>query len=227
MARRTASVHRPARGAVRYVALAVGVVASVALAVVAARTVGQGSPELLRFNGFESGGPGDYLVGAGTPAGSMTHRADAAGRYGLQTAAAGGDNEYVQFSLAQPVGAFTDGIWACVDTHPASGVRRVRSWLNGATVVAQLVLTPSNQLLLTVNGVPIGSASTPVATCPDFSSVFVEYQKGPSGSAALTVDGNRRSGTHFATATIDGSRIGPDDAQADNVAMVWDDHGLV
>lgn len=201
--------------------------AGMALAVLAARiTAGQGSPQLVRFNGFESGGPGDYSVGAGSPAGSATHRSDAAGRFGLQTAAAGGTNEYVQFALDSPVGTFTDGIWACVDTPPAMGVRRVRSWTSGNTVVAQLVLTPSSQLLLTVNGVPIGSASTPVATCPEFSTVFVEYQKGPGGSAALTVDGNRRSGAHFASASIDGGRIGPDDAQADDVAMIWDDHGL-
>ena len=57
--------------------------------------------------------------------------------------------------------------------------------------------------------------------------MFVEYLKGPGGSAALTVDGNRRSGSHFSSAPIDGSRIGPDDGGADAVSLVWDDHGLV
>ena len=226
VARRTASVHRPAHGAVPYVALALSACVGIAFAVVAARTSGQGS-QLVRFNGFESGGAGDYIAAAGTPTGSTTHRSDAAGSFGLQTAAAGGANEFVQFSLSDPVSSFTDGIWACVETAPTMGVRRVRSWTNGANVVAQLVLTPSNQLLLTVNGVPIGSASPAIATCPDFSAVFVEYQKGPGGSAALTVDGTRRSGTHFSNATIDGSRIGPDDSQTDDVALVWDDHGFV
>src|SRR5205085_586892 len=129
VARRTASVHRPSRGAARVVALTAGSMAVVALAVVAARSIGQGSPQLVRFNGFESGGAGDYAISAGTPLGSLTHRGDAAGRFGLQTAADGGANEYVQFALADPVTSFTDGIWACVDTAPQMGVRRVRSWL--------------------------------------------------------------------------------------------------
>jgi hypothetical protein len=226
VARRPAFLLRTARGAFPLAALTLGALAAVGLAAVAVRTAGQAS-ELVRFNGFESGGAGDYATGAGGPLGSMMHRADAAGRFGLQTAAGSGANEFVAFSLDDPVTSFTDAIWACVETAPTMGARRVRSWMNGNTVVAQLVLTPSNQMLLTVNGVPVGSASTPVADCPQFSSVFVEYLKGPGGSAALTVDGNRRSGTHFSSATIDGSRIGPDDGGVDAVSLVWDDHGLV
>ncbi len=141
VARRPAFVLLPARRATRSVALVVGALAGVALAAAAVRTSGQAS-ELVRFNGFESGGPGDYATGAGSPVGSMTHRTDAAGRFGLQTAAGGGANEYVQLSLDTPVTAFTDGIWACVETAPTMGARRVRSWMNGNTVVAQLVLTP-------------------------------------------------------------------------------------
>jgi hypothetical protein len=226
VARRPAFLLRPARGAFPLVALTLGALAAAGLAAVAVRTAGQAS-ELVRFNGFESGGAGDYATGAGSPLGSLTHRTDAAGRFGLQTAAGSGANEYVAFSLDDPATSFTDAIWACVETAPTMGARRVRSWMNGSTVVAQLVLTPSNQLQLTVNGVPVGSASTPVADCPQFSSVFVEYLKGPGGSAALSVDGNRRSGSHFSSATIDGSRIGPDDGGADAVSLVWDDHGLV
>ncbi len=210
--------------------IAVAALATCAVAATVARqTAGQGQPTLDRFNGFESGGPGDYAA-VGTPGGSMFHRPDAAGRFGLETAAASGANEYVETIPSTALKVFTDAVWACLQTTPSSP-RRVRSWLSGGTPIVELVLTPAGQLQLQVDGQSIGTPSPAVANCPQFSSVFVEYQASPDGidpgSAALSVAGSPRSGNHVATAAIDGVVLGPDGSEASAVAVVWDDHGLV
>src|SRR6516225_8723007 len=140
------------QSAVRLVALrqAGFAVVAVALAVLVTLTRPCGAQELDVFNGFESGGVGDYTVGAGTPSGSLFHRLDASGQFGPETAAVGGANEYVQVALSAASTSVTDGIWMCVETAPLTTARRVRSWMSGATVVVELRLLPSQQLQISV-----------------------------------------------------------------------------
>lgn len=226
MPRHSSSGTGAAGATFRHLGWAVGIVVSVGLAIVAARTAGQGPPALDRFNGFESGGPGDYAVGAGSPSGSATHRTDAAGQFGLQTGAASGANEYVTAALAAPVAELTDGIWACVETAPTAITRRVRAWSSGGSMVAELLLRPSRQLELRVNNQTIGSASPALTLCPTMSSVFVEYSA-IHGQASLIVNGVLRTDSQPSTALIDATSIGPDDGGATAVSLVWDDHAIV
>jgi hypothetical protein len=183
-----------------------------------------GSSDLDRFNGFESGGAGEYLT-VGTPSGSSSHRPDAAGDFGLQTAAAAGVDEYAQVSLSAPAAMLTDGIWACVDTPPVGGARRIRSWLSGPDVVVELTLNSNRQLQVIVNDEPVIVSSPPVAQCPNFSSIVMQYSN--SGAITLSVDGNQTSASHASTATLNATRIGPDDGAPRSVSVVWDDHGAV
>ena len=184
----------------------------------------------IRFNGFESGGPGDYAIGAGTRSARSSIAPTPPGASACRPRPASGANEYVQSSLVGPGRPRSP-----TASGPASrrrrrcGARRVRSWLNGATVVAQLVLTAEQPAAADAStALPIGSASTPVADLP---GVLVGLRRvpeqAPSGTAALMVDGNRRSGTHFSTRDDRRTRIGPDDSGADAVSVVWDDHGVV
>ncbi len=208
--------------------------ASVALlaalaAVAAQRTTGQPEPQLDRFNGFENGGPGEYQS-VGAPLGSSFHRAHAAGRFGLATAADAGANEYVSVELSEAAAVVTDGIWACVEGAPGGGqsaVRRVRTWLSGETEVAELLLRWDRALELRI-GEGVIVTSNPIASCPDFSPVILEYRAvGAGGTATLTVDGEVRSGGHTSSLAIDRTRIGPDDGRVAAVSIVWDDHAVV
>jgi hypothetical protein len=184
--------------------------------------------ELDVFNGFESGGVGDYTVGAGTPTGSLFHRLDASGQFGLETAALGGANEYVQVALSAPSTAVTDGVWMCVETAPQTTTRRVRSWMSGATVVVELRLLPSQQLQISVNGVALPQNSPPIATCPAFSAVVMQYRAlAQDKRVMLSVDGTQVSGSHFSTAGLDATRMGPDDGGGEPTGVVWDDHAVV
>ena len=163
--------HRVTRRAV-IVALAVGALA----ATVVHQSAGQGVPQLDRFNGFESGGAGDYVVGAGSPAGSVFHRVDAAGRFGLETAAAAGSSEYLEATLSAPTACSPTAIWACVESAPAVP-RRIRSWMSGEDVVVEMLHRPR----------PPGAAAASTANrragqratrrfCPDFSSMLFQYR---------------------------------------------------
>ena len=226
MPRQTATERNGARRSVlRQAGLAIVVLGLGVLATLAARrSAAQGGSDLDRFNGFESGGAGEYLT-VGTPSGSSSHRLDAAGAFGLQTAASPGVNEYAQVSLSAPAAMLTDGIWACVETAPTGGARRIRSWLNGADVVVELRLNSNRQLQIVVNDEPVILSSPPLSQCPNFSSIVMQYSN--SGTIVLSVDGNETSASHASTALLDTTRIGPDDGAARNVAVVWDDHGAV
>ena len=195
---------------------------------VAQRGAAQGGSDLDQFNGFQSGGAGDYTA-HGAPSGSPFHRVDAAGQYGLETAAASGANEYVQVALSAPTTSLTDGIWACVETAPSGGgARRIRSWLNGSNIVMEMRLVANRQLQIDVNDVNVIPGSAPIALCPDFSAIVVQYTASESGGTViLDVNGAQTSGVHLSADPIDATRIGPDDAVARSVAVVWDDHAVV
>jgi len=205
------------------VALAVGGLA----AIIAHQSSGQGSPELDLFNGFESGGPGDYVIRAGSPSGSMFHRLDAAGHYGLETAAGVGTSEYVEAIFSAPTAMLTDGIWACVETPPAA-TRRIRSWLSDDNIVIDLLLPPNRQPTLRINGVPIAGGSPAIALCPNFSSIVVQYRNSANGGTiALVVDGSPRIDTHTSNAMLTSTFIGTDDSVNQPIGIVWDDHAML
>ena len=174
-----------------------------------------------RFNGFESGGTGDYSA-FGSPTGTMVERPNAAGRFALETTAAAGNSEYVSVSLSQPAAVLTDSIWLCVNAAPTTG-RRIRTWLNGGSSVLALILRNDGRLELNA-GQTVGISDIPVASCPSFSHVTVEYVA--MATATMTVDGNVKADSIvFETRTIDSTRIGPDDSGA-SVSIFWDDHAI-
>lgn len=205
--------------------IVVALAACAALAALGARrTAAQGSSELDRFNGFESGGIGEYSS-VGTPSGSSTHRSEAAGSFGLQTAAAPGTNEYAAVGLSAPATMLTDGIWACVETAPVGGARRIRSWLSGSDMVVEMRLNANRQLQVVVNDEPVILSSPPVAQCPNFSAIVMQYSD--SGNIILSVDGSQTAASHASSAALDTTRIGPDDGAARSVSVIWDDHAAV
>ena len=74
-----------------------------------------------------------------------------------------------QVALSAPTTTLTDGIWACVETAPAGGARRIRSWLSGATSWSQMRPEPSNrQLQVIVNGVRRSAAQHAGRALPGF-----------------------------------------------------------
>ncbi len=179
-----------------------------------------------RFNGFESGGAGDYQS-SGNPLGSAVHR-PAAGSFGLETSAASGAATYVEAALSSPTQIFTDGIWLCVDTAPAVA-RRIRTWMSGSTAALQIILRFDGRLELRTDALSI--ATTPpgasVNSCPSFSKIAVHYDASPTGGdASIEIDGISVSGTHPSSAAIDALRIGPDSTSGDAVSLVWDDHAI-
>jgi hypothetical protein len=176
--------------------------------------------QLDRFNGFESGGPGDYQS-TGAPTGSVTRRT---GQFGLLTAPSSGAAEYVSTSFSSPSGEVTDRIWACVETAPTIA-RRIRSWLSGATPLVELILRTDLRLELRVANATVGVTNDKVSACPAFSSIEVQYLASAFGdSARLTLDGDEISDSHGSAATLSSTRIGPDDAAASAAGLVWDDH---
>jgi hypothetical protein len=189
---------------------------------------GTPDPTLDRFNGFESGGPGDY-ASSGTPSGSFFHRPNAAGHFGLQTMAGPGAQEYVSVSLSSPATAFSDGIWACVETAPATNSRRIRAWLDDlGDEVMELRLDFQRRLELRVSGTFVALGAQPLTSCPTFSSLLVEYQSGSPGTASLIVNGVAQSGPIPPSAPpLATTHIGADDTAADTVSVVWDDHAVV
>src|SRR5262249_12093667 len=125
-----------------------------------------------------------------------------------------------------PTGILTDGIWACVETTP-SATRRIRSWLSNGNIVIDLLLAPNRQPTLRINGVPIPSGPA-IALCPNFSSILVQYRDNAhGGTIALVVDGSPRIGTHTSTTMLTSTYIGTDDAVAQPIGIVWDDHALL
>jgi hypothetical protein len=213
----------------RQIGLAVALLALGALTLVAPRrSAAQGSSDLDRLNGFESGGAGDY-ESHGSPSGSTFHRLDAAGSFGLETAAASGSDEYVETALSAPATTVTDGIWACVKTTPTGGARRIRSWLSGSDVVVEMRLNQNRLLQVLVNGDAVILSGTPIALCPNFSNILLQYIAGAEGGTVmLSIDGIQTpAAPHASSAAIDATRIGPDDGVARSVAMVWDDHAIV
>ena len=194
------------------------------LVLLAAATVAAQS--LDRFNGFENGGVGDY-DSVGAPAASITHRPAAAGDFGLSTAASAGSDSYAAVSLSAPAAVLTDGVWACVEVVPAG--RRIRTWLSGSTPALQLLLRFDRRLELRTDVITIATtdAGVTLATCPSFSHLVVEYRAvGAGGTASISVDGITKTGPHNSTASLDATRIGPDDAVMQDAAIVWDDHAV-
>ena len=200
---------------------------AVVVAAIAAQTGAQLEPTIDRFNGFESGGPGDYDA-VGMPTGSGVHRLDGAGRFGLLTMAGDNEQEYVETTLSDFTNVLTDGIWMCVQTLPASP-RRVRAWLSNNQVVMELILGFDGLLRLNVNSLPLAISTEEVATCPNFSVVVVEYVAADesSGTATLTVDGDQQGGVHNSILFLRTTRIGPDDTEPGTAEIVWDDHAVV
>ncbi len=181
-----------------------------------------------RFNGFESGGPGDY-TSVGTPSGSFFHRLNAAGRFGLQTMAGPGAKEFVSVGLSSPATTFTDGIWACVETAPTTNSRRIRTWLDDqGGEIMEVRIDFQRRLELRVNGTFVALGAQPLTSCPTFSSLLVEYQSGSPGTASLIVNGVAQSGPIPPSAPpLATVHVGPDDTAADTVSVVWDDHAIV
>lgn len=207
---------RRARSHAGRIGLAVLVLAACLASAAAAQT-------LDRFNGFESGGAGDYAAFDG-PSGTILHRPDAAGDFGLATTATAFTNQFVSVSLSAPTAIFTDSIWACVETAPAI-VRRVRSWTNSGAPVVELYLHLDRTLDLRVQTLPLVTTTVPVATCPEFSHITVEYVA--STSAVLSIDDQENPvAIQFSSGMVDASHIGPDDSGMNAVSMVWDDHAV-
>ncbi len=180
---------------------------------------------LARFNGFESGGPGDYGA-VGAPSGSTVHRSEA-GHFGLATAAGNFGIEYVQTSLSPAAARFTDGIWACAQTTPTLA-RRIRTWFSGATDVMELLLRTDRRVELRVADQTVATSLTGqvVSLCPQFSQILVEYDA-TQGTVGLTLNGvSIDTDPLESMASIDAIRIGPDEAVNSAVSMVWDDHAI-
>jgi hypothetical protein len=183
-----------------------------------------------RFNGFESGGAGDYEA-VGSPSASLIHRSDAAGNFGLSTVGGPGSDEYVATTFSAPASVMTDQIWACLASEVVTTPRRIRTWLSSGTVVLQLILRTDNHLSLATGGMifqEIARSPGQISSCPDFSSVVVEYRAaGAGGDATLELDGVTDSGMQLSPLFIDSTRIGPDDGAPGEVALVWDDHAVL
>lgn len=178
-----------------------------------------------RFNGFESGGPGDYTP-LGSPSG--TSIAVHSGSYGLLTGAQSTAMEYVNATLSAPASIVTDGMWVCVNSKDPNIARRVRSWstAGGSTVVVGLIYRSSDgKLELRVANSTVGISTTAMASCPALTHVEVQYVAGMT--ASVRINGvTEISGAPASTAMIDATHIGPDDAEMGALALVWDDHSI-
>jgi len=179
-----------------------------------------------RFNGFESGGPEEY-VAAGNPSPDTTAHS---GVYGLRTSVASGQAEYVTATLSAASPVVTDGIWACIVT-PGSTSRRVRTWLSGGTVVAELVLLSDRRVELRINGGTVAISSSSISTCPAFTQIEVQYRATESGGDATlringTAEGAIFGGAHGSSSSIDATTIGSSAVESTALDMIWDDHTI-
>lgn len=217
--RRTGAEHLAGKHAPVTVVLAVLAIAAFGAAVVTSEAVGVAQSELVRFNGFESGGAGDYSS-SGLPLGSATARS---GSFGLSTSAGNGANEFATVQLAAPLASLTDSIWACRQTVPSFGGRRIRSWTSSGATVMELIIGSDRNLQLRLLNAHVAITTTPLSACPTFSQIELDYTT--SGIAALRVNGTTiGSLSHTSTFEIDAVRIGPDDSFFGSVAIIWDDH---
>lgn len=182
-----------------------------------------------RFNGFEGGGAGDYTA-VGTPAGVATART---GDFGLRTSSVAHGNDFVRATLSSPSAVVSDRIWACVEQAPASGSRRIRSWMAGNTALVELFLRSDRGIELRVDNVtiyPSNPSSPPtLALCPNFFEIEVVYRAvGSGGTVTLGLNGILvAAGSHGSALEIEKTDIGPDDAGDPSASVIWDDHGLV
>jgi hypothetical protein len=136
---------------------------------------------------------------------------------------------YLFTTLPSAVSAFSDGIWACFDSTLFGDPVRVRRWFGTAQNVVELFLRSDARLELRVGGGSLGLTASPLAACPTYSHLEVQYRAaGVGGTATLRIDGVEEvGGSHQVNGTVHTINIGPDAAMVSFPPRLrWDDHVL-